>query len=56
MIYSYDEHFNTCLLIKTFKNITRFDINKCIQHELIHWMQVTLNSETEKNYRNFLSV
>lgn len=56
MIYSYDEHFNTCLLIKTFKNITRFDINKRIQHELIHWMQVTLNSETEKNYRNFLSV
>lgn len=55
MIYSYDDHFNTCLLIKTFKNITKFNINKCIQHELIHWMQVTLNSETKKNYRNFLS-
>ena len=56
MIYSYDGHFDTCLLIKTFKNISKFNINKCIQHELIHWMQITLNSETERNYRNFLSI
>ena len=53
MIYSYDENFNTCLLIKTFKHMTLFDINKRIQHELIHWMQVTLNSETKKNYGIF---
>ena len=53
MIYSYDDHFDTCLLIKTFKNISKFNINKCIQHELIHWMQFSLNSETGKTYGKF---
>ena len=50
-IYSYDENsdFNVCLCIN--KHINKQKIKKTVQHELIHWMQVTLNSETQKTFR-----
>lgn len=51
-IYSYDNNFNLCLLIYT-NNVLKDFIFKGIQHELIHWMQRVLSSETKKNYGQF---
>lgn len=51
-IFSYDDNFNLCLLVNAF-DTNEHRLNKQIQHELIHWMQVTLNSETEKTYGLF---
>lgn len=60
-VYSYDENggsaddensdFNICLCIN--KHINKQKIKKVVQHELIHWMQVTLNSETHKTFGLF---
>ena len=46
--------FNACLCIKN--NVNYFKIRKSIQHELIHWMQVSLNSHTKKTYGIFNNV
>ena len=51
-IYSYDDNFNLCLLIYT-NNISKDSIFKGIQHELIHWMQRVLSSETKNSYGHF---
>jgi len=53
LIYSYGnkQDFNCCLLIN-YKYLQN-NIRKIIQHELIYWQQVTLNSETNKTYRIF---
>ena len=53
LIYSYGnkQDFNCCLLVN-YKYL-QTDIRKIIQHELIHWQQVTLNSETNKTYGIF---
>lgn len=52
VIYDYNSNFDLCLLLYV-KNASKQKINKRIQHELIHWMQVTLNSHTKKNYGIF---
>ena len=50
--YTYGNDFNVCLAINcSIKD--KFILAKTIQHELIHWMQVSLNSETEKTYGKF---
>lgn len=46
--------FNACLCIKN--NSNYFKIRKIIQHELIHWMQVSLNSHSKKTYGLFNNV
>ncbi len=51
-IFDYDRNFNLCLLVNV-KNSSKFLIFKSIQHELIHWMQYVLNTETKKNYGQF---
>lgn len=53
--YTYGNDFNVCLAINcSIKD--KFILAKIIQHELIHWMQVSLNSETEKTYGKFKMV
>jgi hypothetical protein len=48
--YNYNDKFDTCLCINcSIKE--KFILAKTIQYELIHWMQVSLNSETGKTYR-----
>ena len=48
--YNYNDKFDICLCINcSIKE--KFILAKTIQHELIHWMQVSLNSETGKAYR-----
>lgn len=48
--YTYDDKFNICLAINcAIKD--KFLIHKTIQHELIHWMQSTLNADNKHNYR-----
>jgi len=49
-ILSCNDQFNCYLFVKQ-SSIT--GIRKAIQHELIHWQQVTLNSETNKTYGIF---
>lgn len=50
--YTYDDKFNICLAINcTIKD--KFLIHKTIQHELIHWMQSTLNADNKHNYGLF---
>jgi hypothetical protein len=50
--YNYNDQFDTCLCINcSIKE--KFILVKTIQHELIHWMQITLNSETGKTYGKF---
>lgn len=49
-ILSCEDQFNCYLFVKQ-SSIT--GIRKAIQHELIHWQQVSLNSETESNYGLF---
>ena len=46
--------FNACLCIKN--NSNYFKIRKSIQHELIHWMQISLNSHTKKSYGLFNNI
>ena len=55
-IFSYgnDNNFNVCLCLNELSN--PFKIRKSIQHELIHWMQVSLNSNTNKLYGIFNDV
>lgn len=55
-IFSYgnDNNFNVCLCLNDLSN--QLKIRKAIQHELIHWMQVSLNSETNKTYGIFNDV
>lgn len=50
--YTFGNDFNVCLAINcSIKD--KFILSKTIQHELIYWMQVSLNSETGKNYGKF---
>jgi hypothetical protein len=50
--YSYNDKFSVCLLINcSIKD--KFILSKTIQHELIHWMQIALNSKTGKTYGKF---
>lgn len=50
--YTYGNEFDVCLVINcSIKD--KFILAKTIQHELIHWMQVSLNSETRKTYGKF---
>jgi hypothetical protein len=46
--------FNACLCIKN--NSNYFKIRKAIQHELIHWMQISLNKHTKKSYGLFNNI
>lgn len=46
--------FNACICIKN--NSNYFKIRKAIQHELIHWMQISLNSNTKKSYGMFNNI
>ena len=52
-IYNYNDNndFNCCLCINARGNMHK--IRKVIQHELIHWQQVSLNSHTNKTYGLF---
>ena len=52
-IYTYNEDngFNACLTINA--NGNKHKIRKVVQHELIHWMQVSLNSHTHKTHGLF---
>ena len=52
IIYTYGNGFDVCLVINcSIKD--KFILAKTIQHELIHWMQFSLNSETGKTYGKF---
>ena len=52
IIYTYGNDFDVCLVINcSIKD--KFILAKTIQHELIHWMQFSLNSETGKTYGKF---
>lgn len=53
MIYSIEDahDFNACLCINAYSH--EFKLRKIIQHELIHWMQVSLNSHTHKKHGIF---
>ena len=52
IIYTYGNGFDICLAINcSIKD--KFILSKIIQHELIHWMQESLNSETGKTYGKF---
>ena len=52
IIYTYGNGFDICLAINcSIKD--KFILSKIIQHELIHWMQFSLNSETGKTYGKF---
>ena len=51
-IFNYNDKFELCLLVNV-KNTSKFLIFKSIQHELIHWMQYVLNTETKKTYGKF---
>lgn len=50
--YTYSNDFNICLAINL-HNKDKFHIYKTLQHELIHWMQRSLNSYTGKSYGVF---
>ena len=50
--YSYSDNFEICIAININKK-DKFKIFKTIQHELIHWMQISLNSHTNKSYGIF---
>lgn len=50
--YDYTDKFDICLLINCLIK-DKFILAKTIQHELIHWMQISLNSETGKTYGKF---
>lgn len=50
--FDYTNDFDICLAINcSIKD--KFELHKTIQHELIHWMQVSLNSETNTTYGKF---
>lgn len=51
-IFDYNNNFDLCLLVNV-KKSSNFLIFKSIQHELIHWMQYVLNTETNKTYGLF---
>lgn len=54
VIFNYNEKLDLCLAAKVCTNPNDpFKLNMQIQHELIHWMQVTLNSETKKTHGLF---
>lgn len=50
--YTYSNDFNVCLAINLL-NKDQFHIHKTLQHELIHWMQTSLNSHSGKSYGVF---
>lgn len=50
--YTYSNEFNVCIAINS-SNLDKFYIYKTLQHELIHWMQRSLNSHTEKTFGVF---
>lgn len=52
IVYTYGNGFDVCLVINCLIK-DKFILAKTIQHELIHWMQVSLNSETRKTYGKF---